>query len=609
MHILSKRSKLFLKKRLTCIALIVITCIVAKLTSLDAKAASQSKYKRAPKFQEVCEYVHAKSVLLVDADTGETIFARNPNTPFPPASILKLMTALLVYEKKGLNGEIRIQPEDTRVEPSHIPLKSGEIVQVRDMMNALLIGSDNDSAMALARYTGGSVAEFVSMMNARAKELGCQRTIFKNPHGLPIKGQVTTARDMLLIFKKVLAVPELRKIAQKKNYKLRTETGFQTLVNHNKLLGKYPGLGPAKTGWTYSSRHTYAASATRNGRELLLIILNSPNKWEDAKLLLDYGFSKILLTSDSETDIDAEDASDAASNPATSASSDAATTVAQTNSPSAADTLTTQSTPAAPMASLTPAATTATPMPPEPSSSASLASSISLTETEPPSAQIASTTPATPSVTPDHTLPTPLPSIPASTSLPNMSTMVTLPKVSADQSDASKDSIVSVTKASADSFQNPSTHPPSQTTLLADVPATRPNLTAAPSFPAIVVYEAALLVNVPETRPLLQATTPFLQPDPNPSVAILNEIKPKQPQPNPQTNPPLSLKPEKLNPAMILVHYENSAASIPETRSPSLAIPSSPPSPSLNKPTKPAAHPKKTVKPVSPDDLYLDPLE
>ena len=89
----------------------------------------------------------------------------------------------------------------------------------------------------------------------------------------------------------VLAVPELRQICAIRQYIHTTQMGTQQHKNHNRLLGNYPGMGPAKTGWTVSSRHTYAASATRNGRELLLIILNSANKWNDAKLLFDYGFS------------------------------------------------------------------------------------------------------------------------------------------------------------------------------------------------------------------------------------------------------------------------------------------------------------------------------
>lgn len=234
--------------------------------------------------------VQAKSFFLVDAQTGEVLSQRNSNKPYPPASTVKLMTALLVWEKTGLEGMVRVEEQDTRVEPSHIPLKVGETVSVRDLTHALLIGSDNDSAMALARASGGSTSNFITLMNNRAHALGCLNTRFKNPHGLPSPGQYTTASDLMKIFQKVLSITQLRNICTKKTCRLITQVGAQNIKNHNKLLGVYPGMSAAKTGWTISSRHTYAASAIRDGRELHLIILNSPNKWIDAKLLFDFGF-------------------------------------------------------------------------------------------------------------------------------------------------------------------------------------------------------------------------------------------------------------------------------------------------------------------------------
>ncbi|MDR1192446.1 MAG: LysM peptidoglycan-binding domain-containing protein [Verrucomicrobiales bacterium] len=234
--------------------------------------------------------IESRAALLVDARTGQVLYARNADARHAPASTIKLLTALLVWERTGLNGSVRVRPEDTRVEPSHVPLRAGEVVTVGELTRALLIGSDNDSALALARHTAGSVDAFVALMNERARQLGCGGTIVKNPHGLPAKGQYTTAADMLKIFAAALAVPALRDICMTPRHQLTTAAGTQTVKNHNKLLGAYAGMGPAKTGWTTSSRHTYAASATRDGRELRLIILNSPNKWDDARALLDYGF-------------------------------------------------------------------------------------------------------------------------------------------------------------------------------------------------------------------------------------------------------------------------------------------------------------------------------
>jgi D-alanyl-D-alanine carboxypeptidase len=240
--------------------------------------------------------VKAKAVLLVDAATGSVLFSRDPDVPYPPASTTKLMTSLLLYERTGLQGSVRVAKADTLVEPSHVPLVEGEVVPVRALTASLLIGSDNDSAMALGRHCGGTLDRFVAMMNQRATELGCQRTQFRNPNGLPAPGQFTTCNDLMKIFRKVLSVPELREMAQTRVYRLITARGAQEVRNHNRLLFTYPGMGPAKTGWTYSSKHTYAAAATRGGHELLLTLLNSTDKWRDATLLFNYGFNVLSGT-------------------------------------------------------------------------------------------------------------------------------------------------------------------------------------------------------------------------------------------------------------------------------------------------------------------------
>jgi D-alanyl-D-alanine carboxypeptidase (penicillin-binding protein 5/6) len=259
--------------------------------SQSAEAAIQNNAPAMPK-------VLARSALLVDAASGSVLFERNPNLALPPASTTKLLTALLVYERTGLKGEVVVQRGDTLVEPSHIPLRTGETVAVKTLVKALLIGSDNDSAMALARYTGGSVEKFVAMMNARARALGCTGSLFKTPNGLPAPGQVTTASDLLKIFQAAIAVPELREICSTRSLTLKTAVGTQTIRNHNKLLGVYPGMGPAKTGWTFASEHTYAASATRKGHELHLILLHSVNSWNDAKMLFDFGFEQLRRQGD-----------------------------------------------------------------------------------------------------------------------------------------------------------------------------------------------------------------------------------------------------------------------------------------------------------------------
>ena len=239
----------------------------------------------------VDQRVQASAILLKDAHTGEVLFARDIDGQYPPASVTKLLTALLCYEVIGMDGVVSVTTEDTKVEPSHVPLIAGEQVRSRDLLYSLLIGSDNDSAMALGRTAAGSMPKFTEMMDRYAAALGCTHSSFKNPNGLPAEGHLSTAADLMKIFERVLARPELRNICFVQQFPLSTQCGTQIVKNHNKLLGRYIGMGPAKTGWTRASQHTYAACVTRGNRTFLLTLLKSPNKWFDARLLFDYAFS------------------------------------------------------------------------------------------------------------------------------------------------------------------------------------------------------------------------------------------------------------------------------------------------------------------------------
>jgi len=242
--------------------------------------------------------IKAEAALMIDAKTGEVLYARNADEHLLPASTTKLMTALVVRERLGaLKGSV-VADADDRAEPSNIPIVPGETISVDTLFHALLIESANDSARTLGRSVAGSTPAFVQMMNARALALGCLDTHFNNPNGLPAPTgtHYTSCHDLMIIFQHVLKYPELRKIMSTKEYTIRTQSGVHNLRNHNRLLGYYPGMGPAKTGWTVASRHTYACSVTQNGREILLTMLNSPNKWADTQILYNWAFSQSSAT-------------------------------------------------------------------------------------------------------------------------------------------------------------------------------------------------------------------------------------------------------------------------------------------------------------------------
>jgi serine-type D-Ala-D-Ala carboxypeptidase (penicillin-binding protein 5/6) len=251
-------------------------------------------YNARPKLASP-DSILARAVQLVDAQTGQVLYARNPDERLLPASTTKLMTALIVYEKLGgFKGSVTIQESD-RAEPSNIPVVPGETISVNTLFHALLIESCNDSARALGRYVAGSNEAFVGMMNQRAIALGCFNTHFNNPNGLPAPNgtHFTSCADLMKIFRQVLKYPDLVTILSTKEYTIRTASGVHNLRNHNRLLGYYPGMGAAKTGWTVAARHTYACAVTQGKHTLLLTLLNSPNKWQDAQILFNWGFAQV----------------------------------------------------------------------------------------------------------------------------------------------------------------------------------------------------------------------------------------------------------------------------------------------------------------------------
>jgi len=254
--------------------------------------------------------IQAVAALLIDAQTGQVLYARNPDKRLLPASTTKLMTALIVREHlgaRGLSGSVQVEEQD-RAEPSNIPVVPGETISVNNLFHALLIESANDSARTLGRSVSpdDTVDGFVDMMNEKALAMGLLNTHFHNPNGLPAPAgtHYTSCADLMKIFQAVLRYPELRQICSTLDYSFTSRSGFHHFHNHNRLLAYYPGMGAAKTGWTVASRHTYAASCHRNGRELLLTLLDSNDKWSDAMILFNWAFAQSSTSTDVPTATD-----------------------------------------------------------------------------------------------------------------------------------------------------------------------------------------------------------------------------------------------------------------------------------------------------------------
>jgi D-alanyl-D-alanine carboxypeptidase (penicillin-binding protein 5/6) len=234
----------------------------------------------------------AASVIVVDANTGKTLYEKNADEIRAAASTQKLLTALIVAERGFLDQPATVQQVDTLAEPVKLNIKPGDTYQRIDLLRALLVKSPNDVARCLARDNAGSVEAFAEVMNRRARELGAVNSHFVNPNGLPVPGQYSTARDLSLIARTAYANPTIRSIVCLPQLVFRYANGrTRELENTNKVLKRLPYCNGMKTGYTEAAGHCLICSGSRAGRDIIVVVLGDSKSgvWRDASALLSWG--------------------------------------------------------------------------------------------------------------------------------------------------------------------------------------------------------------------------------------------------------------------------------------------------------------------------------
>ena len=245
--------------------------------------------------------IEGQSAVLMDAVTDTVLYSKNPDDRLYPASITKIMTALLACENLDMNDTITMSQEAAygiEAGSSTIYAETGEVFTVEQALMALMLESANEMALALAEKTSGSVKKFVELMNQRAAQLGCKNTHFNNPNGLPDETHYTTAGDMMKIAKAAWYNPRFRKFVTTQVYEIpptnkQSETRY--LLNHHKMMPgqsyAYDGVLGGKTGYTDAAGSTLVTYAKRGNSILIAVVLNSTNgAFPDTTSLLDYGF-------------------------------------------------------------------------------------------------------------------------------------------------------------------------------------------------------------------------------------------------------------------------------------------------------------------------------
>lgn len=239
-------------------------------------------------------YVSCEAAILMEWQSGAILAQHNAFRRMYPASITKMMTALLALENGRLEEYVEVSPEAANQPGSSMYLSSGDVFTLEDLLYGLMLNSGNDAAWAIAEHIGGDAETFFDMMNRRAQEIGAINTRYRNPHGLTDPNHYTTAFDLALIARTCLRHPYFRNLVATKEKDVldATEEVRLQLANTNRLLWVYLGADGVKTGTTESAGQCLVASATRDGMRLLAVVLNSADRWSDAARLLDYGFTQ-----------------------------------------------------------------------------------------------------------------------------------------------------------------------------------------------------------------------------------------------------------------------------------------------------------------------------
>jgi serine-type D-Ala-D-Ala carboxypeptidase (penicillin-binding protein 5/6) len=257
-----------------------------------ASPAEEREEFTLPRVTSAIPETRARSVIMIEARSGQTLYEKNADEIRPPASTQKLLTALIVAESGFLDRPVTVEPIDTLAEPVKLNIKPGDTYQRIDLLRALLVKSPNDVARCLARDNAGSIEVFAEKMNQRARQLGATHSHFVNPNGLPVPGQYSSARDLSLIARAAYANITIRSIVCLPQIVFRYANGrTRELENTNKVLKRLPYCNGMKTGYTEAAGHCLICSGSRPGRDIIVVVLGDSKAgvWRDASALLAWG--------------------------------------------------------------------------------------------------------------------------------------------------------------------------------------------------------------------------------------------------------------------------------------------------------------------------------
>ena len=290
------------KKRVVFIRCLFMVILIFHILQWERVVQAETK---APKETEI----YAKSAVLLDGDSGRVLYGKNGELQMPMASTTKIMTLIIILENAELDDVVLVSDNAARQPKVHLGMHKGQEFVLKDLCYSLMLESHNDSAVALAEHVAGSVEGFASLMNEKARDIGCNNTYFITPNGLDArvmcngteKIHSTTAKDLAKIMRYCIKISECREqfleITRTSSYSFMDVAGDNSYFcnNHNAFLQMMEGALTGKTGFTNKAGYCYVGALEREGRTYIVTLLacgwpnNKTYKWQDTKKLMTYG--------------------------------------------------------------------------------------------------------------------------------------------------------------------------------------------------------------------------------------------------------------------------------------------------------------------------------
>lgn len=278
--------------------------VIAGNTFFDEKQLLQVSATFEKNEDNIAPIVQAKAAIVMDMATSDILYAKNIHEQLPIASLTKLMTSLVVTDEMSPDTVVKVTQDAMKFNgngASTVGLRVGERMDIRNLLHASLIRSGNDAASAMAVGDAGSTESFVEKMNQRAEVLGLKNTHFSNPVGFDQEDNYSTAFELALIAKQAFRKPLIREIMAKESYELHDADGKSRgpISNTNSLLRSYLNIVAGKTGTTpKAGQCLFSVVKNDAGHEILIIVLNSPNRYQEAKIITDWVFRSFTWPED-----------------------------------------------------------------------------------------------------------------------------------------------------------------------------------------------------------------------------------------------------------------------------------------------------------------------